>query len=156
MIFIDIGNLYIITMFVGMLFDFWTEPKQSEPKGERIANIVTPRLGNIPNMSANAQTVQRVRVDSEMMLARTLIDMRKGNLPIRMTEKFWLVDKPDGKENRWQKIGGSGRNDFVEMLDDRWMPYGAIEKVGGQGKRVVGDWRKLRNIEQGYKPPLPQ
>ena len=110
----------------------------------------------IPDLNApikiNTMVVQGVKVDSEMMTARALIDMRNGNLDVNMTEAFWL-NKINGT-NRWQKLGGNGRKDFVDMLD-RWESFGAIKREGGQGKRVVGDWQKVRKIEQGHKPPAP-
>ena len=114
---------------------------------EKIEKRIIPNL-NSPVM--NTLTVQGVKVNSERMLAKALIDMRNSNFDVNMTETFWL--NKIGNESRWQKLGGNGRSDFVKMLD-RWEQTGAIRRETGQNKRVVGDWLKVRKIEQGYSPP---
>ena len=108
---------------------------------------------NIPQSKNYALHVNSIKLDSIRLFNRTLINMRNGNLDVNMTEGYWIVEKPDGEENRWNKIGGKGRVDFVDMLD-RGIAFGAYRKVGGQGKRVPADWSKIRRLERGE--PLPQ
>ena len=140
-----------VNTFWGLWFylaHMYTDWRASESKP--VARV--PNLDDIPQSKNYALLVNGIKLDSTRLFNRTLIAMRNGNLDVNMTEGYWIVEKPDGEENRWNKIGGKGRVDFVDMLE-RGIAYGAYKKVGGQGKRVPADWSKIRRLEQGH--PLP-
>lgn len=95
---------------------------------------------------ALAQTVVAPRINAERKFARTLIDMRNGNLKVVLTEAYWIEDG-----NRY----GEEREKFVAMRE-RWRKNGVIEKAG-QGKTSpyqVIDWRKVRMVAEGHPLPL--
>jgi hypothetical protein len=92
------------------------------------------------------QTVTMPKLDPERRFARTLIDMRNGNLKVDLTEAFWIENG-----NRY----GAEREAFVSMRD-RWRKNAVIEKVG-QGRTSpyqVIDWRKVRMVAGGTPLPL--
>jgi hypothetical protein len=103
-----------------------------------------------PNMNnpQYAFTTVGVHFDPPQLLAKALRDMRKSDVNVKLTEAFWIeVEKP-AVTSRWVMLGGSGPKDFRETMD-RWIKVGAVKREGGQGKRVVGDWKKIYQIQCG-------
>jgi len=100
-----------------------------------------------------AQATDNLKVNAVMAFNKTLIEQYQGGLEVNLTEAFWLNKQPGADESKWIKAGGVGRADFVDMLE-RGVLWGAYKKVGGQGKRVHSDWRKISQLAQGY--PLPR
>lgn len=100
-----------------------------------------------------AQATDNLKVNAVMAFNKTLIEQYQGGLDVNLTEAFWLNKQPGADESRWTKAGGSGRADFVEFIE-RGILWKAYKKVGGQGKRVPDNWRKIAQLAQGY--PLPR
>lgn len=100
-----------------------------------------------------ALVTDNLKVNAVMQFNKTLIEQYQGKLEVNLTESFWLNKQPGADESKWIKAGGVGRADFVDMLE-RGVLWGAYKKVGGQGKRVHSDWRKISQLAQGY--PLPR
>lgn len=100
-----------------------------------------------------AQATDNLKVNAVMAFNKTLIEQYQGGLEVNLTEAFWLNKQPGADESRWTKAGGSGRSDFVEFIE-RGILWKAYKKVGGQGKRVPDNWRKIAQLAQGY--PLPR
>jgi len=144
---IAINVLYVTFVYFQFMFEDWKSGDKPKEKAHAI-----PNLNAIPESKGFSLTSVGVKIDPVRMFNRTLIEMRNGNLEVKMTEAFWIAEKVDG-ESRWNRIGGAGRSDFIEMLD-RGIKFGAYKTVGGQNKRVPDDWRKIRALEQGA--PLPQ
>lgn len=99
-----------------------------------------------------SQATDTVKVNAVMQFNKTLIEQYQGQLDVNLTEAFWLNKQPGADESRWTKAGGMGRADFVEFIE-RGILWKAYKKVGGQGKRVPDNWRKIAQLAQGY--PLP-
>jgi hypothetical protein len=91
-----------------------------------------------------SQDIQPLALDHERKFARTLIHQRNNNLKVQLTETYWI------KEKRF----GESRDAFVSMMD-KWEYHGLSGREGGQDKRVIKDWRKVRLVEQGLKLPPP-
>ncbi len=98
------------------------------------------------------QNTTSIKMDYIRMFNRTLIDQRRANLEVNMTENFWLKKYDGMEESRWSRIGGKGREAFLDLIE-RGMRFGAYKKIGGQNKSVPADWQKIRMLEQGT--PLP-
>jgi hypothetical protein len=92
------------------------------------------------------QTTVMPRLNAERKFAKTLIDMRNGNLEVKLTESHWI-----SPVNRY----GEERDKFVEMKE-RWVRNGVLGRagVGKTAPYIVADWRQVRLVAQGE--PLPR
>jgi hypothetical protein len=142
-----VPSIFLVKQFQEYIQGTDDNPRQNEPAKKYLDMNKADERGNV-----FAQSTGGIKIDNVRLFNKTLLDQRNGNLDVNMTEAFWIVEKV-GDENRWQKIGGVGRSDFIDMLE-RGIKFGAYKKIGGQGKRVPDDWRKIRQLEQGH--PLPQ
>lgn len=142
------NDWYVIWFYMAYMYADWkiTEGKEPERK------ITSDAMGSMPQVRGYAHETKGIKIDKIRLFNRALIDMRNSNFEVDMTEAFWVVEKV-ADESRWNRIGGLGRTDFVDVLE-RGILYGAYKKVGGQGKRVPNDWKLIRALEQGL--PLPE
>ena len=143
------NDFYIVWFYLAYMYTDWKrfegidEPQRTEPDPKKIPPVAVNGV--------YTSVTPGVKLDKVRLFNRALIDMRNSNLDVNMTETFWAVEKIND-EIRWNRTGGAGRSDFVEVLE-RGISFGAYKKVGGQGKRVPADWRLIRKLEQGT--PLP-
>jgi hypothetical protein len=115
-------------------------PQDKSPRKEQ-AYRNEPRP--IPNLNGYNQTTLRLKINAEQKFAKSLIDMRNGNLKIDLTEAYW-IEGING--NRY----GEERDKFADMKK-RWAKWEIIERAGNGYQ--VADWRKVRMVAQGHPPP---
>lgn len=108
---------------------------------------------NTGKAAVYSQNVITLKMNSVMAFNKILVTQKASGLEVDMTESFWLVKKSGMDETEWQKAGGTGRADFIDMIG-RGVAWKSYKRVGGKGKPVPDQWRKVAQLAQGY--PLPQ
>jgi len=111
-----IGNWVAIYILIAAAIDMF--------RAQAYEMKVTPpeRLVSVKNMNPEyALSTVRVQVDVERAFARAVMEMWHGPMPINLTENYWI------KKGHWQKLGGTSRDQFVDMLE-RWVRVGAIAR----------------------------
>jgi hypothetical protein len=90
-------------------------------------------------------TVDMPLLSSERTVAKTLITQRNSNLPVVLTETYWIKGNhfPDGQLK------------FRAMLR-KWQFNSAIAKgISKTATYGVTDWRKIRLVSEGHALPPP-
>ncbi len=128
--------------------DEYRVARGEEPKPLKPAGVPVYADGKPLGMMEYKQITQAVAFDAERNFARSLIDMRNGNLEVVMTEAYWI------KGGKY----GDSREAFVTMLD-KWRYHKVAGRAGNRQNSTyeVRDWKQVRMIAGGLKltaPPL--
>jgi hypothetical protein len=120
MIFVDVGGLYSIVMFVAWLFG----KREDEKEGDKVERSESARpVTRQPLQNMNAQTVSHVRFDARKNFCNiVLARLEHGYAKIDLTEKYWLVRKPQkwqGTPEEFRQMMREWDGDVFERKDGR-------------------------------------